>query len=299
MKTQKVTVVPYDEAWDEAFERIKGELLPALGDLIVGIEHVGSTAVSGLSAKPCIDIDIIIEDNSMLPSVISALREIGYIHEGDLGIKGREAFCYSDKPHLMKHHLYVCPSDSDELLRHIKFRDFLRSHPEAMAEYGRVKEEGARLYPDDIDKYIKHKSPCIEKMYAECGLSAPSKEGAGLKEKAKRLKIDIPAVLLALKDRRTPWYAKVFAALTVVYAFSPIDLIPDFIPILGYLDDLVILPLLVALTVKLIPKELFYEYRERAREAMTEDNPKRWYYAIPIVTVWAVVIFLIARVVFF
>ena len=106
-------------------------------------------------------------------------------------------------------------------------------------------------------------------------------------------------MLLALKDRRTPWYAKVFAALTVVYAFSPIDLIPDFIPILGYLDDLVILPLLVALTVKLIPKELFYEYRERAREAMTEDNPKRWYYAIPIVTVWAVVIFLIARVVFF
>ena len=136
-------------------------------------------------------------------------------------------------------------------------------------------------------------------MYAECGLSAPSKKGAGLKEKAKRLKIDIPAVLLALKDRRTPWYAKVFAALTVVYAFSPIDLIPDFIPILGYLDDLVILPLLVALTVKLIPKELFYEYRERAREAMTEDNPKRWYYAIPIVIVWAVVIFLIARVVFF
>ena len=120
-----------------------------------------------------------------------------------------------------------------------------------------------------------------------------------LKEKAAQLKIDVPAVFLALSDKKTPWYAKIFAAITVAYALSPIDLIPDFIPILGYLDDLVILPLLVALTVKFIPKDVFAEYRERAKGMWAEGKPKRWYYAIPIVLIWALIIFLIAKAIFF
>ena len=120
-----------------------------------------------------------------------------------------------------------------------------------------------------------------------------------LKEKAAQLKIDVPAVFLALGDKKTPWYAKIFAAITVAYALSPIDLIPDFIPILGYLDDLVILPLLVALTVKFIPKDVFAEYRERAKGMWAEGKPKRWYYAIPIVLIWALIISLIAKAIFF
>ena len=114
-----------------------------------------------------------------------------------------------------------------------------------------------------------------------------------LKEKAKQLKTDVPAVFLALKDKKTPWYAKLFAALTVAYALSPIDLIPDFIPILGYLDDLIILPALVALTVKFIPKDVFDEYRQRARDLWQDGKPKRWYYAIPIIIIWALIIALI------
>ena len=116
-----------------------------------------------------------------------------------------------------------------------------------------------------------------------------------LKDRAKKLKTDIPAVFLALKDKRTPWYAKVFAALTVAYALSPIDLIPEFIPFFGYLDDLVILPLLVALTVKFIPPELFAEYRTKAEDLWQGGKPKKWYYAIPIVLVWALIIFLIIK----
>ena len=112
-----------------------------------------------------------------------------------------------------------------------------------------------------------------------------------LKDRAKELKTDVPAVFLALKDKNTPWYAKLFAALTVAYALSPIDFIPDFIPLLGYLDDLIILPFLVALTVKLIPKEVFAEYRERASDLWANGKPKRWYYAIPIVLVWCLIIF--------
>ena len=170
MRTPKVVVLPYDEGWIFDFEKIKNELEKALGDLIIGIEHVGSTSVKGLSAKPCIDIDIIIKDYSVFESVVNELNQIGYIHEGDLGIKDREAFKYSDKQHMPKHHLYVCPAYSAELHRHITFRDFLRKDPDAVRRYSAVKEEAARLFPSDIDKYIEYKSPCIKELYAECGL---------------------------------------------------------------------------------------------------------------------------------
>ena len=170
MRTVKVSVFPYDEEWKGDFEKIKGELVSALGDLIVSVEHVGSTSVEGMAAKPCIDIDVVIRDYSLLDAVVAGLAAIGYVHEGDLGIRGREAFKYSGKTHLRTHHLYVCPADSEELHRHITFRDFLRANPDAVEKYSRVKIEAARLFPDDIDAYIKHKSPCIEEMYSLCGL---------------------------------------------------------------------------------------------------------------------------------
>ena len=170
MRTARVIVLPYDRVWKAAFEAIKSELESAVGDLVIGIEHVGSTSVEGLSAKPCIDIDVVIEDYGVFEEVVRRLADIGYIHEGDLGIPDREAFCYSDKPHLMTHHLYVCPRYSRELHRHITFRDYLRSQPEAVKQYGAVKEEGARLFPDDIEGYIAHKTPCIEELYRQCGL---------------------------------------------------------------------------------------------------------------------------------
>ena len=163
-------VLPYDEAWKSAFEAIRAEIQTALCDLMLGIEHVGSTSVKGMSAKPCIDIDVVIRDYSVFDAVVQKLDAIGYIHEGDLGIKDREAFKYADKPHLMTHHLYVCPRDSEELHRHIVFRDFLRKNPEAVKKYSRVKETAAQLFPDSIDQYIEYKSPCIEELYKECGL---------------------------------------------------------------------------------------------------------------------------------
>lgn len=170
MRTASVIVVPYDEAWKSAFEEIKKEIEGAIGGLIIGIEHVGSTSVEGLSAKPCIDIDVIISDYAIFDTVVRKLETIGYIHEGNLGIKDREAFRYSNKPHLQNHHLYVCPQQSEELYRHITFRDFLRKNAEAAKKYGLTKETAARLFPDDIDKYIEYKSPCIEELYEMCGL---------------------------------------------------------------------------------------------------------------------------------
>ena len=170
MNTRRVVVLPYDGAWRDDFLKIKAELQAALGGLALVIEHVGSTSVPGLSAKPIIDIDVVIAGAALLSDVIAALRGIGYRHEGDLGIAGREAFDYEGKPHLRRHHLYVCPRDSAELKRHIAFRDYLRAHPEAVRAYSRIKEEGAALYPNDIDGYIEHKSPLIERIYREIGL---------------------------------------------------------------------------------------------------------------------------------
>lgn len=116
------------------------------------------------------------------------------------------------------------------------------------------------------------------------------------KETVKRLKCDVPAVFLALKAKETPWPAKCFAALTVAYALSPVDLVPDFIPVLGYLDDLILLPLLVAWTVKLIPRETFEKYRTEAEGLWSDGKPKKWYYALPVIAVWALLLYLVVTI---
>lgn len=114
-----------------------------------------------------------------------------------------------------------------------------------------------------------------------------------LSERAKKLKTDIPAVFLALKEKRTPWYAKMIAAVVVIYALSPIDLIPDFIPVLGYLDDVIILPALIAWCVRCIPRDVLADCRARAEGLWGEGKPKKWYYAIPFVLIWLAVVALI------
>ena len=139
-----------------------------LSDKIISIEHVGSTSVEGLAAKPIIDIDIVIDNN--FEEVKIALESISYIHEGDLGIHGREAFKYYNKEHLMKHHLYVCNKENEELYRHIKFRDYLKVHKVDRDKYSLVKKEMAKKYTEDIELYIDGKEPIILEIYKKCGL---------------------------------------------------------------------------------------------------------------------------------
>ena len=105
-----------------------------------------------------------------------------------------------------------------------------------------------------------------------------------LKRWARRLKVEVHALYLAYKDPRVPWYARAFAAVVVGYAFSPIDLIPDPIPILGYLDDLVLIPLGVALAIRMIPPHVLTECREEARQA--KDMPVNRVAAVVVVAVW-------------
>lgn len=110
------------------------------------------------------------------------------------------------------------------------------------------------------------------------------------KQKTKHIKIEIYALYLAYRDPRVPWYAKALVAVVVGYAFSPIDLIPDFIPVLGYLDDLILLPLGVAVVLKMIPGEVMADCRARSKEVMSQEKPVNWTAAIVIISIWLILI---------
>ena len=120
-----------------------------------------------------------------------------------------------------------------------------------------------------------------------------------LRERAKKLKTDVPAVFLALKRKETPMIAKVFAGIAVVYALSPIDLIPDFIPVLGMLDDLIIVPFFISLAIRFIPPDVFDECRVQAEGLWENGKPKKWYYALPIILLWVLMIVLIISIIWF
>ena len=120
-----------------------------------------------------------------------------------------------------------------------------------------------------------------------------------LKERAAKLKTDLPALFLALKDRETPVLAKVFAGIAVAYALSPVDLIPDFIPVLGYLDDVILLPVLIVINVKLIPAPVLERCRAQSEGIWKDGKPKKWVYAIPIVLIWRVIITLLLKAIIF
>ncbi|HFR4146637.1 YkvA family protein [Bacillus cereus] len=110
-----------------------------------------------------------------------------------------------------------------------------------------------------------------------------------MKKWARNLKKQLLVLYLAYRDERVPWYAKLFTMLVVAYAFSPIDLIPDFIPILGYLDDLILVPLGVYLALKLIPKEVLEDCKRKIEERQTISKPKNWITGIIIITLWILV----------
>ena len=151
------------------FNDLKQLLAVALGDLALSIEHVGSTSVPGLGAKPTIDLDIVIESNCKLPPVISRLAELGYFHEGDLDVPGREAFGRVDESvprHdigrvWLNHNLYVCPQDSEALAEHLALRDHLRVNPDGASSYEALKRQLAKQFPHDLDSYSGGKSAFI------------------------------------------------------------------------------------------------------------------------------------------
>jgi GrpB-like predicted nucleotidyltransferase (UPF0157 family) len=158
-RAEPVVVVEYDPAWVTAFELLRDRIAPVLGDLAVGIEHVGSTAVPGLDAKPIVDIDVVIRRAEDLDEAAARLEMLGYTRLGDLGIVGREAF--RALAELPRHHLYVCAAGSAPLQAHLTLRDALRADPELAASYAALKRELAERFRDDRDSYTEGKTAFI------------------------------------------------------------------------------------------------------------------------------------------
>ena len=154
----EIRVIPYNPEWRNEFLRIQSMILENIGDIILSVEHVGSTSIEGLAAKPIIDIDVVIESYEMLPIIVKRLELIGFLHEGNLGIEGREAFKRTIEDDFMPYHLYVCPKDGKGYLEQITFRDFLRENPESAQAYGRLKNELAEKYRFDREGYCNAKS---------------------------------------------------------------------------------------------------------------------------------------------
>ncbi|MCL6457140.1 MAG: GrpB family protein [Gorillibacterium sp.] len=162
--TKVVQVEPYNPEWRVEFERIKTMLLSYIGDIVLAIEHVGSTSVEGLAAKPIIDLDVVIDSYTALPDIIERLGREGFTHEGNLGIEGREAFKRTGTDGLMSYHLYVCPKDGRGYLEHIALRDYLRTNETARNEYGALKLRLAEAYRYDIDQYCDNKTEFVREI---------------------------------------------------------------------------------------------------------------------------------------
>lgn len=179
-KKDKIVVLDYDPKWALQFEKLKGLLLNHLNSESIGIEHVGSTSVIGLKAKPIIDLDIIIAENDFLmEKIIHQLSKLGYRHVGNLGISGREAFkrLNSKTPNdgaskkWFKHNLYLCKKGSIGLMNHLNFRNYLRANPDKVVEYGELKQNLAEKFPYDIDAYIDGKTNFIVDMLSKTGMN--------------------------------------------------------------------------------------------------------------------------------
>ena len=152
-----MVVEKYNPKWVEQFQTLK-EFLKKNATEYNSIEHVGSTSIPGMNAKPIIDIDVVVEDAAQFLRLKDELEKIGYIHEGDRGIPGREAFDNENVPVSIDHHLYVCVKDNAELKRHLKFRDSLRSNLELVNDYNKIKEEIlAKVGNDNRAGYVQMK----------------------------------------------------------------------------------------------------------------------------------------------
>jgi len=162
--TGPIVIVDYDPRWAAIFVQLRARLAATLGPLAIRIEHVGSTAVPGLAAKPIIDLDVVIASRDPLPAVIRRLQPLGYHHEGDLGVPGREAF--TTPPDTYPHHLYVCAADSAALARHLAFRELLRAHPETARAYGELKRSLAVRFGSDRTAYTDAKTAFTEAVIA-------------------------------------------------------------------------------------------------------------------------------------
>lgn len=176
---EPVEVAEYDPAWPVAFERERALIADALGDLALAIEHVGSTAVAGLGAKPIIDIMIAVSNLAEGEHCVGPLERLGYEYRGEAGIPGR-LFFRKFTEGLRTHHLYVVEQGSDYWELHLLFRDYLREHPEEARDYYDLKVRLAERFGADRLGYNEAKTEFIESALARARAAASGGTGFSL-----------------------------------------------------------------------------------------------------------------------
>ncbi|MBT3603517.1 MAG: GrpB family protein [Candidatus Latescibacteria bacterium] len=166
---RKISVVDYDPTWPVTFEHLRSNIWPTISDIATTIEHIGSTSVVGLSAKPIIDMTIVVPNISQMPTLIDRLYTINYTHQGDQGVPGREAFKRQEST--PAHHLYACEKNNLGFRNHLAIRDYMKQHPEAVQAYGDLKKQLAAQFPSDIDAYVDGKTDFLLNILTKAGFT--------------------------------------------------------------------------------------------------------------------------------
>jgi GrpB-like predicted nucleotidyltransferase (UPF0157 family) len=168
---REIRVVDHDPSWPQTFVELRAAIWPVVADVALSVEHVGSTAVPGLAAKPVIDMDVVVLSRAEIPTLIGRVATLGYRHRGNLGIEDREAF--EAPAGFPAHHLYACVQGSPALANHLTIRDHLRRNPEARAAYGELKKRLAGQFPTDIDSYVAGKTDFLLELLRNAGFREP------------------------------------------------------------------------------------------------------------------------------
>jgi GrpB-like predicted nucleotidyltransferase (UPF0157 family) len=163
----RIQVVPHDPGWRREFEAEAARISQALGNVVVRLHHIGSTAIPGISAKPIIDLLLEVEDVALLDGWSSALEALGYEVMGEFGIPGRRYFRKNDAAGIRTHQVHAFRVNSTDVERHLAFRDYMITHPQEAQAYASLKEGLAKEHPDDIQAYMDGKASFIKEHEAK------------------------------------------------------------------------------------------------------------------------------------
>jgi GrpB-like predicted nucleotidyltransferase (UPF0157 family) len=161
---RKVEVVPYNTNWHSLFKEESKQVAVVLGKNMVAVYHIGSTAIRAIHAKPIIDILVAVEDLAKVDEQNASMQRLGYEGMGEFGILNRRFFRKDNEVGIRTHHIHIFSVGSDQIERHLAFRDYMRSHSEDAQRYSELKQKLAKQYPDDIEKYMDGKAEFIQEI---------------------------------------------------------------------------------------------------------------------------------------
>ncbi|MGF1542145.1 MAG: GrpB family protein [Pleurocapsa sp.] len=161
---RKVEVVPHDPKWQEIFKAESNRVREALGKNVVAVHHIGSTAIPRIYAKPIIDLLVEVKDIAKVDEQDTSMESLGYEVMGEFGISGRRFFRKNNQEGIRTHHIHTFTIGSDQVKRHLAFRDYMIAHPEDAQSYSELKRSLAREYPTNIDEYMDRKDGFIREI---------------------------------------------------------------------------------------------------------------------------------------